>query len=471
MVNFISHASAELLVLYLGTFATLVAYFVWKYIARGYLLSPFTITLLVFAFAVLVAGPVQFDDRAWTALGTAGIGSFAVPLREIMIISLAGLCLTIVTLWVTEARGIQPRTTVVRPVAQDASNARHPLSIEPVAVVAWISVIAFIAFIFSAQAIPLFSGRGLFIDHGLVGGAYKIVVASIQLTTATLLVYSLMRRSARFAPLVIVGSLALLATGDRAGLISIAQALVAMTIYMKGRTQVARRTLFASIALVIVAFGGLFLSFLRTDAEFTLEAAWQDLLYGNTFSDMRDGAFVLWGWETRFNGASLGGLTYAAALLSFLPSSYSTFRQEWSWGYFSTSTLFGWSDHFGLRGGWYLESFINFGWLGVLCSALSIGLILGGVERRFFRGVVHAVDPNYWLVFMWSQAAMALLSSIAVSNGATGLLSVLLSISAIYIFGVVNRGLTSQLPGTSGHIGAPSGVAQAIKLTERARRK
>ncbi len=65
------------------------------------------------------------------------------------------------------------------------------------------------------------------------------------------------------------------------------------------------------------------------------------ILYGNTFSDLRDGAFILYGYDAKYDDF-LYGKTYIADILSFLPKSKIEFRQIWSYGLFTTTTLFGW---------------------------------------------------------------------------------------------------------------------------------
>lgn len=85
------------------------------------------------------------------------------------------------------------------------------------------------------------------------------------------------------------------------------------------------------------------------------------MIYGNTFSDFRDGALIVRQFHFVLNDSFLYGLTYFAGFLSFIPSSLSPFRLDWSWGRFSTNMLNGWTgEHFGLRGGQFMESYINF---------------------------------------------------------------------------------------------------------------
>ena len=109
------------------------------------------------------------------------------------------------------------------------------------------------------------------------------------------------------------------------------------------------------------------------------------LLYGNTFSDIRDGSYLFWGYDTFMNNTVIGGKTYLAGILSFIPSSLSEFRTEWSWGRFSTIKMFNgvWSNHFGFRGGNSFEAYVNFRMPGVILVSLLKGYIFANVEKAY----------------------------------------------------------------------------------------
>jgi hypothetical protein len=97
------------------------------------------------------------------------------------------------------------------------------------------------------------------------------------------------------------------------------------------------------------------------------------LLYGNNFSDLRDFAWILSGWDFEY----LGGKTQLAGLLAFIPSSLSEFRTTWSWGNFSTVTAGLSSEgHAGLRPTIFGEWFFNFGYLGVALSGFLAGFVV-----------------------------------------------------------------------------------------------
>jgi len=103
------------------------------------------------------------------------------------------------------------------------------------------------------------------------------------------------------------------------------------------------------------------------------------LLYGNSFSDTRDFAWVLSAWD----GSMLLGKTYLAGILSFIPRSLSEFRETYALGVY-TAKLAGFSsgEHAGLRPGIFGEVFLNFGFLGVIFLSFIGGYTLRYVDAK-----------------------------------------------------------------------------------------
>ncbi|PAD22649.1 hypothetical protein [Terribacillus saccharophilus] len=97
------------------------------------------------------------------------------------------------------------------------------------------------------------------------------------------------------------------------------------------------------------------------------------ILYGNNFSDLRDFAWLLSGFQDSF----LNGKTYLAALLTFLPSSISEYRSEFSYARATLKFVGIDPDHrAGLRGGIFAKSYFNFGTIGVMLASIVIGFPL-----------------------------------------------------------------------------------------------
>ncbi len=147
------------------------------------------------------------------------------------------------------------------------------------------------------------------------------------------------------------------------------------------------------------------------------------VLYGNTFSDLRDFAWVYSAWDHLF----WGGRTYLAAILSFVPRFASHFRDTWAMGAATASTVgFDPQVHPGLRPGIFGESYFNFGLIGVV----GIGLMFGFILRRIDSDVKYALSgprPSMMRAFA-STMLLSISGCIAISAGFSGLYT----LAAIY---------------------------------------
>jgi hypothetical protein len=115
---------------------------------------------------------------------------------------------------------------------------------------------------------------------------------------------------------------------------------------------------------------------ITTEGAPTSDDVFNELLYGNQFSDVRDFAWIL----SHFDGNYLYGKTYIAGYSPFIPSALSDFRQKWGWGRWSTETV----DldpllHGGLRSGLFSEAYFNFGPLFMLTLAFVVGAVFGAL--------------------------------------------------------------------------------------------
>ena len=174
--------------------------------------------------------------------------------------------------------------------------------------------------------------------------------------------------------------------------------------FKKLRKKTTRRIIISMFVLVLL---GLYLQSIRNQQQGNFNNPVMELFYGNTFSDLRDGAFLLKGFREKFGNSFLFGKTIEAGLLSFIPSSMLSFKEQWLWGRFSTTGLFGWIGHGGLRGGWSLEAYMNFGMCGVIIFSYFQGLILGKLENSFYYiFITNNIKDNgkeYILLYLYSQ--------------------------------------------------------------------
>lgn len=105
----------------------------------------------------------------------------------------------------------------------------------------------------------------------------------------------------------------------------------------------------------------------------------QNIVYGNTFSDLRDFGWLLSGWDGKY----LYGNTYFAGMMSFVPRSLSEFRDQWGWAMFANRIAgLPENEHGGLRPGLFGEMFFNFGYPGVVVLGIIAGYMLRMYDVR-----------------------------------------------------------------------------------------
>ncbi|MGV1754525.1 O-antigen polymerase [Agrobacterium sp. CG674] len=101
------------------------------------------------------------------------------------------------------------------------------------------------------------------------------------------------------------------------------------------------------------------------------------IFFGNNFSDFRDYAWILSGFDGRF----YHGMTYLAGYMALVPSFISEFRNDFRMGII-TSTLAGLDPQFhaGLRPTLFGEAYLNFGISGVVFIATLFGFYFGKLQ-------------------------------------------------------------------------------------------
>jgi hypothetical protein len=192
------------------------------------------------------------------------------------------------------------------------------------------------------------------------------------------------------------------------------------------RTKISLFRLISMISVIIV--GGLYLGSVRA-GQYSLgdffELLGAALLYGNTFSDLRDFAWVYALWDHKFWVAK----TYLAALTAFVPRFASTFRDTWGLGV-ATATTLGLDPqvHPGVRPGLFGEGFFNFGLIGVV----GVGFIVGIIARRVDIDVKRAVTsprPSMMKAFA-STMLLGVAGAVAISSSFSGIYV----LGGIYLF-------------------------------------
>lgn len=146
-----------------------------------------------------------------------------------------------------------------------------------------------------------------------------------------------------------------------------------------------------------------------------------EIFYGNTFSDLRDFSLILSSWDGHF----WLGKTYIAAAFAFVPRFLSDYRDKWSLGVVTASMVgFDPKVHPGLRPGCFGESYLNFGYMGVLVMGLVAGIVLRMVDSKV-KEAVGAPHPSISKAFSYT-VLLNVLSDILISAGASSIYMLLL---------------------------------------------
>lgn len=147
-----------------------------------------------------------------------------------------------------------------------------------------------------------------------------------------------------------------------------------------------------------------------------------DFFYGNTFSDLRDFAWLLAFWD----GELFYGKTYCAGLLSFIPRTLSPLRQEWGFSMITNEWIgFDLEEMPGLRPGIFGEAYFNFSYAGVILFGFLLGYILRFADTSIKETVSLEKDiiKGYARTFLFSFVLQ-----LSVSTG----------LRTIYLFILVN---------------------------------
>ena len=197
----------------------------------------------------------------------------------------------------------------------------------------------------------------------------------------------------------------------------------------KGRIKFKKMAIYATVVLGLVVILG---NFRSGHSSVTVPQRDQkgfltEILYGNSFSDLRDFAWVLSAWD----GQYYYGKTYASAFISFIPTTYSSFRTKYNIGRI-TAILGGFSpkEHPGLRPGMFGESYINFGFAGVI----FIGMLMGyGARYMDYKAKVAAYSDDK-LDFFVAGVGTIFVNNLAVSAGFFTIYTFLFVVILLYTF-------------------------------------
>ena len=431
-------------ILYFFCFGLFFVYIVKKYNSRFYLISTFNINLYIYTFTILIAPVFFVSNVAWYGVGIGKASLMWAYLNESLLVNCIGYCVLIISLLLNEFNSIKPTKIYLFSV-----KIKRSISPQLIRILYVISILFWhIICIIFCKGYPLLNGNRTFYLNTAFSSIYLFLNEIILLLTFYFAINYVSKH--KFKIYLAIGIITIALQGNRAALISnLLLPIFIMALYHKyvniknassrkininsnisNKRKIIRRIII--IAAILLLFG-LWLRFVRSNKKVTFIEIVFELLYGNTFSDIRDGAYILKGFHENTDGSLLYGKTYLAALISFLPSSLSEFRYTWSWGRFTTAGLFGYSNHFGLRGGNSMEAYLNFGMIGVIVIAFIQGLILSKLEKLFF-GIFVNEELNisgaeyfiYYILFRFYSVFSA-------SSSAYNIYSIIVIISLLVI--------------------------------------
>lgn len=393
---FVEISAFDACILFVLWFAGIFLFFLYliiKIIKYKYLFSPYNYPLFFLGLTHLLFGPYYlFSDAGWTdgfiydskdfypqslLINLIGIDIFLFSLInfEFLIISQINFN----NFFLRMARSINLRVTYLFCVA---------------AVVCWFAIIS----IYNEGMIPLFTGTRAWAEQQpQIRPFYKLTTDILSIFTPCFIMTWVENK--KYLAALFIFPLTVLFTGHRGPLIT--QIIYPSLLYFIYHRYVQRNMMqkkFLSILfkmiflLILFLILGLTLVYIRDQRDLS-DGFFSELFYGNTFSDVRDGAVILYGKSSDRNSDLPYGGTYIADLISFIPSYLSDYRQKFSWGKY-TAALFDLVDFGGFRGGISLCPFLGFGYIGIITFSMFMAYLYAYAEKHW-QSFLYCKTKNF----------------------------------------------------------------------------
>lgn len=379
-------------VIFIITNIIFISYIGYKFYKRRYILSIFNINIYIFAFALLFTSYFQFSKEAWGFLSVSNPNEYYIYLNKIIFINCIGFIIFLISSSIAEFKnnflGNEKEKIKVYKKLSDNVN---KLNDKYIRIILILCVISWSVLIIMAGEIPLFGDRLIFNKDNLriLRPIYLLLNYMISIVGSYFSYKFIYKKNKKDLFIMLISMLILIFTGNRGPIMFLMLNVFMLFVYYNFNVMKANKLIILSVIAVLIL--GISMSFLRNKSfnmNGLLDNIKVEIIYGNTFSDIRDGAYVLKGYEENFD-SYLYGKNYLADSISFIPSSISEYREKWSYGSFSTKTLFNMENHYGLRGGWFLEPYINFGYIGVVLISILNGLVCGLAEKSFWQNIIR----------------------------------------------------------------------------------
>lgn len=386
-MNFYKYATLETKIIYLFSIVVVVGYIIEKLVKKKYILSIFNFQLYIYLFSYFIISIFQYDDIAWKALGENNAKYFYKYLDKNLQINLIGIILFFLFLYYFEIRKkFFYKEARYEHIIEKNFNIKLLNYMNIVIVLFWyILVWSSIGF-----SLPIFKNRE-FLASSSLQSIYNILNNYLSVITGINMLF-LKNRSKLQKIFLGINIITLLGTGNRGEIFSIF--LMKFIFYMKNKKVNFSNIIKYLIIGSMILTGIVIVDTIRggNNSSFIFK-----IKYGNTFSDIRDGAFILYGME-KLKISFIYGKMYLADLLAFIPSEFIQYRENYAYSNFTTKYLFGWNQHYGLRGGIFLAPYINFGYLGVVIFSYISAKILAKLENCYFKDKITYKNYYYYLI-------------------------------------------------------------------------
>lgn len=434
---FIEYSSIAVKICYFACLLIFIFYFIDKWERTKLVFSPFNFQIVFFCFVLFVISPYQYNyslANTWSSIST---GEYLTRVNEAYLVNLFGFSVLGITMMYHEK---QQKNSKHFCTLMDFAyvNSRTQMAYAYCIVIG----VAFIAYIVvKAGEIPIFNGKRFSTDSAQF--VYLLLNAMVYCCAWYCVGGFLKKQNGKNILALVILGFALLITGNRTPILKVMYAGFILIVSFKGKINC--RTIFKqAIYVFAILLVGIVIIAARNGSDIVsfADIIVNYIVYGSTFCDIRDGARVLFGYHNMYT-SPLWGKTYLASLLSFVPSSVTNipvlsdiaeFRQIYSGGTWSTKTLFGITNHYGLRGGMFLPSYTNFGIAGIIIVSIILGYWFGNCEVLFTRIIknkekydIRRIMFSYCFVSMLFE----LLYAPATFNSFWGYVLVLLLFSSI----------------------------------------
>lgn len=367
---------------------SMMIYFVFKIKYRKYLFSAFNISFFVYSFGLLISPIYYFFDNNWWRIGINSFSELHFYMSKTLMINAVGYFFFIIALIYSE---MSNKDVVF--IKKFTKILDRNISKRSIDVVFFPSIVMWHFFCLKyCKGYPLINGNRTFFLGNKFSFFYSFLNECIVVIVLIYLCDFLIKKQGGVKA--IIGLITVALQGNRSSLIVylIVPFMLYAVYWNRGKQLSKYQMIYRLIKILAVIFFigviGILIQLVRKNVIINTKNIVREVFLGNTFSDIRDGAAILKGFETAGNGVYILGKTFLAGLISFLPSSICQFRQDWSWGRYVTQQLLHLDNHFGLRGGNSLEAYINFGWFGVVVFSVLLGVVSGYLERAFYKIII-----------------------------------------------------------------------------------